>query len=93
MMVDQILREVLDRRSQEIVEICEREHLELYKLFSETLENMREHMPEHLYHKTGLLEDLFLHSNIQLIKTAHKLGYQDAQSLKQWNDHLDSTAI
>lgn len=92
-MVDQILREVLDRRSMEIVEICEREHLELYKLFSETLENMRQHMPEHLYNKTGMLEDIFLHSNIQLIKTAHKLGYHDAQSLKQWGEHLETTSI
>ncbi|MCM3128091.1 hypothetical protein ACFQ3J_15800 [Paenibacillus provencensis] len=82
-MVEQMIKDVLERRSQDIVEICEKEHNDLYQLFSETLETIKDQTPDKLDNSIGLLEDLFLQSNTRVMKTAYKIGFKDAQVINK----------
>ncbi|MCM3786239.1 hypothetical protein M3231_25105 [Neobacillus mesonae] len=82
-MVNQVMKDTLERRAEEIVEICEKEHNDLYKLFDETLENIKNQIPDHLNNSIALLEDLFLQSNTRVMKAAYQIGFNDAQSINK----------
>ncbi|MFD1136616.1 hypothetical protein PUW24_11395 [Paenibacillus urinalis] len=82
-MVEQMMKDAFEKRSQDIVEICEKEHNNLYMLFRETLEAINNQTPDQLDNSLGLLEDLFLHSNTRVMKTAYKIGFKDAQAINK----------
>ncbi|ARF67001.1 hypothetical protein B7C51_03060 [Paenibacillus larvae subsp. pulvifaciens] len=72
----------LEKRTWEIVEICERENIDLYKKFDYHLGKLKRSVQFDSIDDLQILEDLFIQKNL-VVKLAYRIGFDDALKIKR----------
>ncbi|GIO36863.1 hypothetical protein J41TS12_17240 [Paenibacillus antibioticophila] len=76
-MMHDILEQALERRTWEVVALCEEKNDETYKSLVAVLKKLRNHVPLELIDELNSIEDLFVQKNTDVVIMAHQMGIND----------------
>ncbi|MFB0841740.1 MULTISPECIES: hypothetical protein [Paenibacillus] len=70
------LEPAIEKRTWEVLEICEDENKELISIFTQKINELKNKMPASISKELNELEEIFIQKNL-VVRTAYRIGFED----------------
>ncbi|MNW59551.1 hypothetical protein D3C74_374720 [compost metagenome] len=80
-MIHDILAPALEKRTWEVVAICEEKSEDTHNHLLETIKKIKNQAPLELINDLNVIEDLFIQKNTETILLAYQMGIEDYKKL------------
>lgn len=70
------LEPAIEKRTWEVLELCEDENKELISIFTKKINELKNKMPASVSKELNELEEIFIQKNL-VVRTAYRIGFED----------------